>query len=633
MCGIAGVVLAGGAPVDQSMLRAMTRSLVHRGPDGEGFFNAPGVGLGHRRLAVVDSSTDSAQPMRGADGVLVYNGEIYGYAQVRARLDLLGARFASAGDVEVMLQSLERHGVPGLRALRGMFAFAYYRERERTLLLGRDRQGEKPLYYALFGDQGREGLAFASELRALLVHPRVKAERRLDPVAIGQFLLHEFVPAPRSILAGVNKLPAGHFLEWSEERGAQVAAWDTGAETTWPPPPERTQGAPDALARELLRLGEQSVGERLVADVPVGVLLSGGLDSSFVAACAVRAGGRMRTFTIGFDDPSFDESGHARTVARHLGTQHEEERLSAHAMLDLVPSVLDSADEPFADSSMLPTTLLSRLAARTVKVALGGDGGDELLAGYPTFVADRILGLLPPIPFRLARALDSLARRARASGDSAPLAFRVHQASQGLAESGGRRHASFLAPLVPDDLGGLLEPAWMPSRADVWKATDCAGRGGADAFEVATGFYLRCYLAEGVLTKVDRATMSASLEARAPLLDPRLVRFCLGLPPSMRLRGLTTKWLMRLALAGLVPRSIVRRTKKGFGAPVGRWLQGPLVPLLRETLGPDALRRAGILRHQRVAEMIDQHVGGRRDHRKILWALLVLMHWHRTWMS
>jgi asparagine synthase (glutamine-hydrolysing) len=268
-----------------------------------------------------------------------------------------------------------------------------------------------------------------------------------------------------------------------------------------------------------------------------------------------------------------------------------------------------------------------------VKVALGGDGGDELLAGYPTFVADRVLGLLPPVPLRVARAIDSLARRARGSGDSASLAFRVRQASQGLAEVGGRRHAAFLAPIVPENLGALLEPAWMPSTTDVWEATDGAGRGGADAFDVATGFYLRCYLAEGVLTKVDRATMSASLEARAPLLDPRLVRFCLGLPRSLRLRGLTTKWLMRLALAGLVPRSILRRAKKGFGAPVGRWLQGPLVPLLRETLGPEALRRAGILRHERVAKMIDQHVAGCRDHRKILWALLVLMHWHGRWMS
>ena len=632
MCGIAGIVLAAAAPVDEAVLRAMTRTLVHRGPDGEGFYFAPGVGLGHRRLSIVDLSAGSAQPMRGARGMLVYNGEIYGYPEVRARLEAHGEHFGSAGDVEVLLRTVERHGVPGLSALRGMFAFAYYREDERTLLLARDRQGEKPLYYAPFGDQGRQGIAFASELRALLAHPRVRAERALDPVALGQFLLHEFVPAPRSILAGVKKLPAGHYLEWSEERGAKVAPWDTGPERTWPPPRERKDGDPDALSRELLRLGEQAVRERLVADVPVGVLLSGGLDSSFVAVCAARAGGRLRTFTIGFEEPSFDESAHARAVARHLGTEHTEERLSEQALLDLAPSLLDFVDEPSADSSMLPTTLLSQLAARSVKVALGGDGGDELLAGYPTFVAGRLFGAMPPV-CRLARAMGAVAERLPGSDASTSLAFRMRQASQGLSEVGPRRHASFLAPLIPAKLGELLAPPWATSDADVWQATDRAGDGGESDLDAATGFYLRCYLAEGVLTKLDRATMRASLEARTPLLDPRLVRFCLALPPSRRLRGLTTKWLMRRALVGLVPPAITRRTKRGFGAPVGAWLRGPLEALMRDTLAPDAVRRAGLLRPERVAALLDEHRSGRRDHRKLLWALVVLMHWHGRWMS
>ncbi len=573
-------------------------------------------------------------------GLLVYNGEIYGYPEARLQLEALGERFRSAGDVEVLLRTVERHGVGGLRGLRGMFAFAYYREQERSLLLARDRQGEKPLYYAPFGDHGREGIAFASELRSLLVHPRVRAERALDPVAIGQYLLHEFVPAPRSILAGVKKLPAGHYLEWSAERGTEIAPWDTGPEATWPPPRDRDARDPDNLSRELLRLGEQSVRpRRLVADVPVGVLLSGGLDSSFVAVCAVRAAVGVRTFTIGFDEPSFEESGHARAVARHLGTVHSEQRLSGRAMLDLVPSVLDSTDEPFADSSMLPTTLLSRLAARSVKVVLGGDGGDRRPCSprYPTFVADQVLeGSLPPVPLpRIARAIDAFAQRMPISDSSTSFAFRARQASQGLAEHGARRHASFLAPVVPQHLADLLAQEWVPSMADVWEATDRAGRRGVDDFDAATGFYLRCYLAEGVLTKVDRATMGASLEARAPLLDPRIVRFCLALPRSLRLRGLTTKWLLRrtLALEGFLPRAIGQREKQGFGAPVGAWLRGPLADLLHDTLAPDAVRSTGLFRPERVASLVEEHIARRRDHRKILWALVVLAHWHRRWFS
>jgi asparagine synthase (glutamine-hydrolysing) len=302
-------------------------------------------------------------------------------------------------------------------------------------------------------------------------------------------------------------------------------------------------------------------------------------------------------------------------------------------MLDLVPSVLDFTDEPLADSSMLPMTLLSQLAARSVKVALGGDGGDELLAGYPTFAADRLLDALPTVPSRLARAIGAVAARLPGSDASTSLAFRLRQASQGLTDVGARRHASFLAPIVPDRLGEILVPGGSPPVAAVWEAADRAGRGGWDDFDAATGFYLRAYLAEGVLTKVDRATMRASLEARAPLLDPRIVRFCLGLSPSLRLRGLTTRWLMRRTLAKLVPRSIVRRAKQGFGAPVGAWLRGPLSSLLRDTLAPDALRRVGLFRPEIVARLIDEHAAGHRDHRKILWTLVVLMRWHARWMS
>ncbi len=620
--------------MDEPVLRAMTRTLTHRGPDGEGYFFAPGVGLGHRRLAIVDPSDASAQPMRGSRGVITYNGEIYDHRSARARLDASGDRFRSSGDVEVLLRSLERHGIAGVRALRGMFAFGYWDERERTLLLARDRQGEKPLYYAPFGPGGREGVAFASELRALLAHPRVYGERAIDAGALGQFLLHEFVPAPRSIVAGVRKLRAGEQLVWSEARGLKLSSWDDAGHRTWPPPARRPTRSEDAgaLVQELVRLGEESVRERLAADVPVGVFLSGGLDSSFVAACAARTGARVRTFSIGFEQPTFDETAHARAVARRIGSDHEEEILSQRVATELVPSALDFSDEPLADSSLLPTTLLARFASRQVKVALGGDGGDELLAGYPTFVVER---LLPdgPLP-RLATLLSAAADRLTVRDSDMPLAFKLQQASKGLSDRGARRHARFLAPVVPEELPAWLDSSWVPAATSaVWDAADHAAEGSMDGLDVATGFYLRCYLADGVLTKVDRATMRASLEARAPLLDGRFVRFCLSLAPSDRLRGLTTKWLLRRALVELGLSRIARRPKKGFGAPVAVWLRGPLEAVLRDTLSPGTVRRSGLLSPDNVSRAIDEHVSRRRDHGKKLWALLALMRWYEQWFT
>lgn len=635
MCGIVGVAMANEAPVEESLVRAMMRTIEHRGPDGEGVYLAPGIGLGHRRLAIVDVSDASAQPMRGARGLLTYNGEIYDYAAVRARLERLGERFRSGGDVEVLLRTIERHGSAGLGALRGMFAFAYWAERDRSLLLARDRQGEKPLYYALFGDRGRDGIAFGSELRALLAHPRVRGERAIDPVALGQLLLHEYVPAPRSILVGVRKLGAGEQLEWSATRGAVVSQWEEGSERTWPPPRGARHGrSPDAAAleRELVALGERVVQEELVADVPVGVFLSGGLDSSFVAACAARVGGRVRTFTIGFEESTFDESAHARAVARHIGSEHAEERFSARALGELVPSIVDDADEPLADSSLLPTTMLARLARRHVKAVLGGDGGDEVFAGYPTFVAD---AFLPRAPWPAgANAVAAIASRLPPSSDDLPLSLKLRQLARGMRGAGARRHARFLSALLPEDLSAVLIPPWDSAGSEAtWEATDRAAAGATKPFEVATGFYLRCYLPEGVLAKVDRATMRASLEARSPLLDPRMVRFGLELPRSFRLRGATTKWLLRKAVARLVPGPVSRRPKKGFGAPVAAWLRGALSPFLRDTLSFESVKRAGLLRPEVVSAMVERHVRGEVDHGKVLWAFAILMRWHARWSA
>jgi asparagine synthase (glutamine-hydrolysing) len=633
VCGIAGVVLAGGAPVDRAVLEAMTDRLEHRGPDGRGVWLAPGVGFGHRRLSIVDLSDAASQPMVEGAHALTFNGEIYNFASLRGELAALGETFTSSGDSQVLLRALARWGEGALGRLQGMFAFAHWDDAERRLLFARDRFGKKPLYYAPFGPDGRGGLAFASELRALLAHPGVRAGARVDAAALAQFMTHEYVPAPRSILENVRKLLPGETLSWRD--GGPIAR-----RTYYVPPLSvRRRGAGDArgareLADELTSLVTRATSARLVADVPVGIFLSGGLDSSFIAACAVRAHPRVKTFAIGFDDPSFDESAHARTVARHLGTEHVEERLSAAAMLDVVPDALDWLDEPLADGSFLPTSLLARVARRHVSVALGGDGGDEILAGYPTFVADRVARHLPPLPQPFARAARRIARLVPTSDANFSLGFKLRQFAQGLEARGALRHARWLSPLAPDELTGLAGPALDQVAIDHAFDADVAAAEGVDAdFDAATAFYLRVYLGEGVLTKVDRATMRVGLEARAPLLDTSVVEFCLGLAPNLRLRGNTTKWLMREALAPMVPPSIVDRPKKGFGAPIGAWMRGPLEGLLRDTLAPARLREAGWFDPAAVGALVDEHVAGRADHRKPLWALLVFEHWRRRWLA
>ena len=629
MCGIAGLALPDDVLPDPALVRAMADRLVHRGPDAHGVLAMPGCTFGHRRLSIVDLSALGAQPMPGPDGsaMLTFNGEVYDFAALRDELAGMGYRFRSRSDTEVLLHALDAWGDAALERVHGMFAFGHWRASDRALTLARDRFGKKPLYYAPLGDDaGRGGVAFASELAALLVHPEVRARREVDPVAVAQYLVHEFVPQPRSILAQVRKLGPGERLRWTARDGITRDRW-------WAPRMGvRLRGDERELTAELSRRVERAVSRRLVADVPVGVFLSGGIDSSFVAACAAASHPRVKTFAIGFEDPSFDESAHAELVARHLGTDHVTEVLSERALIDLVAPTLDAMDEPHADSSILPTTMLARLARRDVTVALGGDGGDETLAGYPTFVADQVLSRLPSSA-TAGRVLAALARAMPASDANFSTAFKLQQMAQGMGARGAERHARWLAPVDPDALPLLLGPALRGGAGGALDAARAAGVGAATDFDAATAFYLQVYLAEGVLQKVDRATMRVSLEARAPLLDTDVVTFCLALPERLRLRGTTTKYLLRKALGARVPAAILERPKKGFGAPVGRWLRGPLRELLLDTLSPARLRATGWFEPAVVERALAEHLSGARDHRKLLYALLVLEHWRRRWLE
>ncbi len=629
MCGFTGIALPRGQRPDEATLRAMTATLVHRGPDGDGVWTTDGCGLGHRRLAIVDLSPAGAQPMLTPEGdaAIAFNGEIYDFSAARRALEAEGESFTSRSDTEVLLRALRRWGDAALAKLHGMMAFAYWDVRARSLLLARDRFGKKPLYYApLGGPEAPDGVVFGSELRALLAHPRVRAERQVDEAAVAQYLVHEFVPAPRSALANVRKLPAGSLARWDERRGLRVERWYA------PRYGARMTGDHGELTRELRRRVERAVARRLVADVPVGVFLSGGIDSSIIAACAAATHPRVQTFSIGFEDRSFDESEHAAAVAAHLGTDHHTEVLAPDALVALVPPTLDRMDEPHADSSILPTTLLARLARRHVTVALGGDGGDEVLAGYPTFQADAVLGALPPSR-AAARALGFAASLAPASDANFSLGFKLRQMALGLGVAGSERHARWLASVPPDALPGLLGAGLAKGLPHALDAARAAGEGAPSAFDAATAYYLSVYLAEGVLQKVDRATMSVSLEARAPLLDTEVVEFCLALAPQHRIRRGVTKRILRDALRPLVPASIIDRPKKGFGAPVGAWLRGPLRELLCDTLSPARLTRGAWFDVPTVTRWVDEHVSGRRDHRKALYTLLVLEHWRARWLE
>jgi asparagine synthase (glutamine-hydrolysing) len=645
MCGFAGLIdparLTEGAglpPEQRDALGRMTRALAPRGPDGEGMVFSPGVGLGHRRLKVLDLSDAGAQPMTDATGTvdLVHNGEIYNFAELRAELQGFGHRFRSRSDSEVLLAGYQQWGDAILDRIQGMFAFAIWDRRRQRLLAARDRMGKKPFYFAQLPRAGAPPLfAFGSECKALIHAPGFA--RQIDGAALGRFLAHEYVPPPHTIFAGASKLDAGECLVL--DLGADPAArpritryWNLVFPD--PHPPFDPADAADALWT-LLRRG---VERRLVADVPVGVFLSGGLDSSAVAAAAVdlAGGDQIATFSVGFTDPSFDESTHARTVARHLGTRHHEERLDARRMLDLLPEVAAFLDEPFADASIIPTALLARFARRHVTVALGGDGGDELFAGYPTFKADALAPwLLDRAPASLRGLLDRVVRLLPARDRYFSVDFQLRQFLRGGAQPGPVRHQRWLGSFLPEELPGLLHEDWARAALAVpplGPVEALARRPDVhDPADRLLDFYTRFYLANDLNVKVDRAAGAVGLEVRAPLLDADLVAFACTVPPRLRLRGLTSKYLLKRALRGRLPDAIIDRRKQGFGVPVTRWLKTDLRGWMLDLLAPERLHQQGIFRAPAVTALVDDHLSGRGDRRKQLWTLLAFQTWWATW--
>jgi asparagine synthase (glutamine-hydrolysing) len=623
MCGIAGRFNYDPLrPVDREVLEAMTDAVAHRGPDAAGYHLAPGIGLGHRRLSIIDLSTGD-QPLTNENGTVwtVFNGEIYNFAEVRAELLAHGHRFRTGSDTEVIVHGYEQWGERCVEKFRGMFAFAVWDATARRLLLARDRLGVKPLYYAEI--PGR-GIVFGSELKSLLEDPDVP--RNWRPDAIDAYLTLLYIPAPATIYKGVHKLEPGHVLIAEKGSIRTSRYWDL-----------QFTGEGDAVREEeylerLDALLAESVALRQIADVPLGAFLSGGIDSSAVAAYMVQTSARPPlTISVGFDHARYDELAHAKRVAEHLGCEFHPMTVTPD-IVSLLPKLAWHFDEPFADSSAVPTYYVSKAARELVTVALSGDGGDELWAGYARHRVEdweqharKTLGPATAVAGMLGRAL--------------PLSVKGARALRHLGSDPGQAYALKHAY-------GMFEP---DAKTRLYSSDFTSSLRGADPFARFREIYGRCrsldpvdrglytdvhtYMVDDILTKVDRMSMAVSLEAREPLLDHKLLEFAATVPVSLKIKNGRGKYLLRKALEKKIPRDILERGKQGFEAPIGEWLRGPLAPMADSLLLDGRLRDRGVLNDREVSRLWTEHRDGRADHRHRLWQLMMLELWFRQFID
>lgn len=598
----------------------MIAAMPHRGPDGQGVWTAPGVGLGHLRLSIIDVA-GSPQPMASNDGraMLVFNGEIYNFRELRAELQGQGAEFRTGGDSEVILAAWQRWGPDCVSRLHGMFAFAIYDLPTRQLFMARDRLGVKPLFYASLSDGS---MAFASELKGLLAHPLLR--RDVDPLAVEDYLTWGYVPDHRSFLAGVHKLPAGHTLLLAHDKPLPLPQqyWDVSFA-------DRRQGRTADLEAELLHLLRQAVTSRMVSDVPLGAFLSGGVDSSAVVALMAEASSSpVKTCSIGFDVGALDESSYAEQIARKFATDHRTRQVSADDF-EQVDELAAMFDEPFADGSALPTWRVCQLARETVTVALSGDGADEAFAGYRRHRfqhgEDRARSVFPQaLRGPVLGGLGAIYPKA----DWAPRPLRAKTTLLSLAGSSEAGYSRAVAILPPELRQTLYSPEFLRLRGD-YRAEQpfealmrsAPARSGLDRAQYAD---LKFWLPGDILTKVDRTSMAVSLEAREPLLDHRLIEFAASLPEGLRLKRGQGKWLLKKTMQRYLPEEILYRPKQGFVTPISQWLRGPLAGSARAIGSSAALARTGWFDGNALSTMAEAHIAGRSDHSRMLWQLLML---------
>jgi asparagine synthase (glutamine-hydrolysing) len=622
MYGIAGkFTFRPDHPIDAERLRAMTGVIAHRGPDSDGFYVGPGIGLGHRRLSIIDLATGD-QPLANEDGSvrLVFNGEIYNFAEIRAELEALGHSFRTHSDTEVIVHGYEQWHDAVVDRFRGMFAIAVWDERRRRLVLVRDRLGVKPVYYCVTPG----GVTFGSEIKALLEDPDVP--RDWDPESLDAYLALQYVPCPRTMYKQIWKLPPGHLLVAENGRVSLKRYWDLTFRG------DGDASREDEYLEQLDALVTESVRLRLVSDVPLGAFLSGGIDSSIVvAAMADTCSTRVVTTSVGFAERAFDELGSARIVAEHFKTESHE-KIVKPDIVDLLPKLAWHLDEPFADSSAVPTYYVSAAAREDVTVALSGDGGDELWAGYARHKVERweakARGWLGAAGGRFAGQL----------AGRLPLAFRGTRSLRHLAlspsEACARKHAY-----------GLFDDG----RSTIYSAAFAAGVAGADPFAGFRDAYDACpssdpldralyvdvktYLVDDIMTKVDKMSMAVSLEAREPLLDHKLLEFAATVPSSLKLKNGRSKYLLRRLLEKRLPKAIVDRPKHGFEAPIGEWLRGPLAPMVDALLLDGRMKDRGVFDERAVGRLWREHRDNARDHRHRLWSLVMLELWFRQFVD
>jgi asparagine synthase (glutamine-hydrolysing) len=629
MCGIVGFLnLDREHPVNERVAREMAGAIVHRGPDDEGFYFNGNVALGMRRLSIIDLA-GGHQPISNEDGTVwvVFNGEIYNYGELRKRLLARGHRLKTASDTETIVHLYEEYGDDLVDHLNGMFAFALWDERRRRLLIARDRMGEKPLYFT----QTDEAFIFASELKALLAHPRI--ERRVNLLALRKYLQYEFVPSPHSMIEGVQKLRPAHRLIFENGKWRDEPYWRLSYGG------ERLKLSDEEATEEFRRRLLEAVRIRMVSDVPLGVLLSGGIDSSSIAAMACEAatgGQRVKTFSIAFDEKSFDESSYARMVAERLGTEHHEKRFTERDMLDIVPEIPRLLDEPLGDGSLIPTFLVSQFTREHVTVALGGDGGDELLAGYPTYLAHRMAFRYRALPGFVRKGLiEPLVRRLPVSTDNLSFDFKAKRFVLGAPLPSGTRHTVWMGSFNGEQQRLLFTPEILRTQTDdeifsevrIYDESNGGRLGRLDIVEQMMTLDATHYMSECVLFKVDRASMAASLETRAPFLDHTLVEFLMKLPIDLKLRGRTGKYILKQAMRDHLPADVIKRPKKGFGMPVAKWVKGELRSLVRDAFAPDRIKQRGLFNPVYVQRLLDEHEKGTADHRKLIWTLLMFELW------
>ena len=622
MCGICGFFQV-EKEANDGTLKQMNDQIVHRGPDDDGFFQQQGIGLAVRRLSIIDLSTGH-QPLCSQSGNswIAYNGEVYNFQQLRHELVERGYTFRSQSDTEVVVNLYEEFGLEFVKKLRGMFAFAIYDQKNKRLILARDHIGKKPLYYCL---KQNRNLVFGSEIKAILQYPGI--DRAVDPEALDFFLTLEYIPAPYSILASVKKLPAGHILVYENGKATLSEYWDV--------PVHEHQRDFAQACEEFLYLLEESVRLRMISDVPLGAFLSGGIDSSAIVAMMAKISTvPIKTFSIGFEEKSYSELPYSRLVAEKFKTDHCEKILNAD-IHGLVLQLAACLDEPLGDFSNFPTYLVARYAREKVTVALSGDGGDEIFGGYEHYLAQKLARFIDFSPLRPLRALiGQTMRLVPPSALKKGLVNRSKRFAEGLTNSAVNRHFRWMLFLTAAQKSRLYTRAFQQNSF----ALDLPDREPFQSFfkrsrqfsGINQDLYLdlKTYLADDIMVKVDRMTMAASLEARAPLLDYKMVEYAFSLPADWKVRNGTSKWFFKKAMEGILDQKIIYRQKQGFSIPIKNWLKNELRELMLETLSEKKIAAMGFFNAPYVQTMIQEHLQNRENHSHRLWALMQFQLWH-----